>query len=580
MRMVGPNCMGLLNLDPEVRLSATFASVTPPPGGVAMSSQSGALGLAVLAAAERLGIGFSSFVSVGNKADVSGNDLLQYWEDDPHTRVILLYVESFGNPRRFARIARRVGQRKPIIAVKSGRTHAGTRAAGSHTAALASNDRAVDALFRQTGVIRADTMEEMFDLALLLSAQPLPRGPRVAILTNAGGPAILCADALEARGLEVVELGPVVREALLSFLPPEASVGNPVDMIASATPEGYERAAKLLLESEEVDALVAIYAPIEAADLAPVEAALQRAIRGAAQEKPVLTVLMGDEGRGVTRGMRDGVPSYAFPEAAARVLATAQGYAAWKARPQGNPVTSAGLEHEAARAICKGALEARGSGWLSHEEVVGVLRAAGLPEPLGAIAHSADEAAEHAAAIDGPVALKLLSRTLVHKTDVGGVLLDLENERDVRAAFAQMHDRLAADGHADAIEGILVQPMVSGGVEVMAGMTVDPVFGPIVAFGLGGILVEVLEDVAFRLTPLSREDAQEMLTSIRGRALLDGFRGSPAVDKDALVEILLRISQLSDRIPEIDDLDLNPIFIGGAGEGARVVDVRIHVAPV
>ncbi|MDF1699674.1 MAG: GNAT family N-acetyltransferase, partial [Planctomycetota bacterium] len=337
MRMVGPNCMGLINADPEVRLAATFAPVFPPAGNVAMSSQSGALGLAILATAEEIGIGLSTFVSVGNKADVSANDLLHYWEGDEHTDVVLLYVESFGNPRRFARIARRMGRSKPIVAVKSGRTGAGKRAAGSHTAALAESDVAVDALFRQTGVLRAETLEEMFDLALVLGSQPLPRGNKVAILTNAGGPGILAADALEARGMEIAELSDGVRAKLASFLPEEASTTNPVDMIAGAGASEYAQAAEVLLKAEEVDALILIHAPIEAAHLISVEDAMHDVLERIDEDdhKPVLTCLMGAGGRGPARKLRRGVPSYAFPEAAARVLGRVAEYAAWRREPLG-----------------------------------------------------------------------------------------------------------------------------------------------------------------------------------------------------------------------------------------------------
>ncbi|MHC5009762.1 MAG: bifunctional acetate--CoA ligase family protein/GNAT family N-acetyltransferase [Planctomycetota bacterium] len=580
MRMVGPNCMGLLNAEPDVRLTATFSPILPPAGNVAMSSQSGALGLAVLAAADQLGIGLSTFVSVGNKADVSGNDLIEYWEEDDRTEVILLYVESFGNPRRFARIARRVGRSKPIVAVKSGRTGAGKRAAGSHTAALAGSDVAVDALFRQTGVIRAGTMEEMFDLALLLSSQPLPRGRRVGVVTNAGGPAILCADACEGRGLEITELSKALRAELASFLPAEASTTNPVDMIASAGAAEYRRAVGLLLDSDEVDALVVIYAPIDAADLAPVEEAIHEAMDAAeAPCKPVVAVLMGEGGRGMTRGLRRGVPCYQFPEAAARVLGTVADYAAWRERPPGQPVELKGFDVGAARDLCRRVLAERGAGWLSASEAREVLGTAGLPLLEERVALDSEEAVRAAEAIGFPVALKLVSRTLVHKTDVGGVELDVPDAKGVRDAVARIRARLAEAGQANAFEGVLVQPMLAEGVEVMAGMTEDPVFGPLVAFGLGGIHVEVLGDTVFRVAPLTDQDAAEMVNGIRGRPLLEGFRGHPPADKAALEDLLLRVSRLAEDVPEIDDFDLNPVFALAPGQGCRIVDARIHVAP-
>jgi len=579
MRMVGPNCMGLINADPEVRLAATFAPVFPPAGNVAMSSQSGALGLAILATAEEIGVGLSTFVSVGNKADVSANDLLQYWEGDEHTGVILLYVESFGNPRRFARIARRVAREKPIVAVKSGRTGAGKRAAGSHTAALAESDVAVEALFRQTGVLRAETLEEMFDIALALSSQPLPRGNRVAILTNAGGPGILAADALEARGMRIAELSADVRARLDAFLPEEASTTNPVDMIAGAGAEEYARAAEVLLEADEVDALILIHAPIEASHLISVEDALHDVLArtDADERKPVLTCLMGAGGRGPARSLRRGVPSYAFPEAAARVLGRVAEYAAWRREPLGVEPELADFDGEAARAVCDRVLAGRGDGWLLPDEVAALAKAAGLPLVEGRVAKTPGEAVAAAAELGMPVAAKLVSRTLVHKTDLGGVKLGLRDAAAVRGAFEDIRRSLDEGGQGGAFEGVLIQPMLEGGVEIMAGMTEDPVFGPLIAFGLGGIHVEVLGDVVFRVAPLTDKDASEMVHGIRGRKLLEGYRGHPPADEAALEDMLLRLSRLADEVAEIDDVDINPAFARPPGEGCRIVDLRVHV---
>lgn len=579
MRMVGPNCMGLINADPEVRLAATFAPVFPPAGNVAMSSQSGALGLAILATAEEIGMGLSTFVSVGNKADVSANDLLLYWEGDEHTDVILLYVESFGNPRCFARIARRIGREKPIVAVKSGRTRAGKRAAGSHTAALAESDVAVDALFSQTGVLRAETLEEMFDIALVLSSQPLPRGNRVAILTNAGGPGILAADALESRGMQIAELSADVRARLAEFLPEEASTTNPVDMIAGAGAQEYARAVQVLLEADEVDALILIHAPIEASHLVSVEDALHDVLAkiDADDHKPVLTCLMGAGGRGPARRLRRGVPSYAFPEAAARVLGRVAEYAAWRREPLGVEPEFEDFDADAARGVCDRVLAERGDGWLLPDEVAELGAACGLPLVEGRVATSADEAADAAESLGMPVVAKLVSRTLVHKTDLGGVQLNLRDAAAVRNAFDTIRGALETAGHEDEFEGVLVQPMLSGGVEIMAGMTEDPVFGPLIAFGLGGIHVEVLGDVVFRVAPLTDKDAHEMVQGIRGRKLLEGYRGHPPADEPALEEMLLRLSRLVDEVDEIDDLDINPAFALPPGQGCRIVDLRVHV---
>jgi acetyl coenzyme A synthetase (ADP forming)-like protein len=581
MRMVGPNCLGLLNADPAVRLNASFSPVFPPAGRVAMSSQSGAVGLAALGAAAKRGLGFSTFVSVGNKADVSGNDLLQYWEEDAGTAVILLYLESFGNPRRFARIARRVGRRKPVVVLHSGLTRAGGRAAGSHTAALATNAAAAEALFRQTGVVRAGSMEEMFDLAAALESQPAPRGPRVAVVTNAGGPGILAADACEAGGLAVPEPSPELRQRLNELLPGAASVGNPFDLIAAAGPREYRRAVEAVLTSGEFDSLVVIFTPVGLAGTQDVEEAIAEGVVAArasgAAGRPVLACVLGADER--PRHLDCGaerVPCYPFPEAPARVLGKVAAYGAWLAQPPGAFPDFDDLRPAEARAACRAAA-ARGEGWLSAEEVRAVLEAAGLPLVPLAFAPTADEAAAAAARFGFPVAVKLASRRLVHKSEVGGVRLGLADEAAVRRAFEEIRARVAGDGQPGAMDGVTVQPMVRGGLEVMAGVTQDPLFGPLVAFGLGGVLVEVLADVGFRVAPLTDRDAAEMVRGIRGVKLLEGYRGRPPADLPAVEEALLRLSRLAEEVPEIREIDLNPIFALPPGEGCRIADARIRV---
>jgi acyl-CoA synthetase (NDP forming) len=583
MRMIGPNCLGLLATGPDVRLNATFVPASPPPGRVAISSESGGLGLAILAEAGRLGLGISACVSVGNRADVSSNDLLEYWEADDGTDVVLLYLESFGNPRRFARIARRVGRRKPIVAVKAGRTTAGRRAAGSHTAALAARDVAVDALFHQTGVIRAETLGEMFDLAAALGAQPLPAGRRVGVVTNAGGPAILCADACEAAGLRLPDLSAALKARLAAFLPAAAGLGNPVDMIASATPEQYGRVVAGLLGSGEVDALVVIHVSTGVADEAVTRAireGVAAARRGHGAGKPVLACLMPEAGaRSLPVSDTEHVPCYAFPEAAARVLGKLAAHAEWRARPPGRVPHFADFDGAAARQLCRGALAARGAGWLTTEETRAVLRAAGLPVSPGGVARTADAAADLARALGFPVAVKLASHQIVHKTEVGGVRLNLADEAQVRAAFADVRGRLARDGRLGAFDGVLVQPMVAGGTEVMVGVAHDPLFGPLLAFGLGGIYVEVLGDVCFRVTPVTDRDVGEMVRSIRGYRLLEGYRGHPPADVPAVEEVLLRVSRLVEDVHEIAELDLNPVFALPPGSGCRISDARLYVRP-
>ena len=582
MRMIGPNCMGVLNTDPAVRLNASFSPIVPPSGSVALSSQSGALGMAILELARERGVGLSTFVSVGNKADVSGNDLLQYWEADPKTAVILLYLESFGNPRRFARLARRIGRTKPIVCVKAGRTRAGSRAAGSHTAALAASDTAVDALFRQSGVVRADTIDEMFDIAACLEAQPLPAGRRVAIVTNAGGPGILAVDACEASGLTVVEFSAETRMRLSAFLPDEASVGNPVDMVASAGPDEYRRAIEVALTANEADALIILYTPV---DLTSTEQTLQAVRDGicagrrrGAGNKPILACLMAGPNRPrplVVDG--EHVPAYAFPENAARALAHVAAYADWRAQPPGLLWTFDDIKAEEARTICRHALTAHGEGWLSGDDTRAVLGAFGLPLAAGTIAHSADEAAALAQVIGFPVAAKLASRRVSHKSDCGVVQLNLTSDAAVRRAFEDIVTRSRTVAAPDEIEGVLIQAMIAGGVETMIGVSDDPLFGPLVAFGLGGIHVEVLRDVQFRVAPLTDRDVDDLIHGIRGLPLLRGYRGHPPADLEALRELLLRVSRLAVEVPEISELDLNPVIALPPGHGCRIVDARVRV---
>jgi acetyl coenzyme A synthetase (ADP forming)-like protein len=581
IRMVGPNCMGLLNTDPAVQLNASFSPVFPPHGRVAMSSQSGAMGLAILAAAQRSNLGLSTFVSVGNKGDISGNDLLQYWEEDPGTDVILLYLESFGNPRRFSRIARRVSLRKPIVALKSGGTKAGQRAAGSHTAALAAREVAVDALFRQTGVIRTETLEEMFDLAATLGGQPLPAGRRVAIVTNAGGPAILCTDACEAGGLVIPELSASTRAELAAFLPAAASLGNPVDMIASASPDHYRRTLETVLACAEVDAAIVIYIPVGLADTDAIGAAVAAGVTAARARggagKPVMVSMMTGQPRSALEVGTERIPVYAFPEAAGRTLGKVTGYAAWRAQPPGVIPDFDDLDLPAAREICGKALAERGKGWLSAGETRSVLQAVRLPVPAGGMAATAEEAIALASQVGFPVAVKLASRQLVHKTEVGGVRLGLADAAAVRHGFEEIRARLARDNQLDAMEGVIVQPMIAGGIEVMVGVTQDPLFGPLIAFGLGGVLVEVLADVCFRVTPLTDRDAAEMVAAIRGHRLLAGYRGKPPADVDAIQDVLLRVSRLAEEVPAITELDLNPVFALPPGQGCCIADARIQV---
>ena len=569
-RLIGPNCMGLLNTDPALRLNATFSPVYPPPGNVAMSTQSGALGLAILDYARRLDIGISSFVSVGNKADVSGNDLIQYWAEDPRTSVILLYLESFGNPKKFSEIARRVGRTKPIVAVKAGRSSAGSRAAASHTGALATSDAVVDALFRQAGIIRTERLEELFDVAALLSHQPVPRGTRVAILTNAGGPGILAADACEANGLELTSLSEATRARLRSFLPAAASVANPVDMLASAPAEHYSRAMAIILEDDQVDSVIAIFIPPLVTDPGEVAKAIAQSAR-AGHGKPVLGVFMRADGAPAALSP---IPSYAFPESAALALARVTQYGRWRTRPVEAPPDLARFDRAQIRAVVDKVLR-RGGGWTTPDEAATLLAAAGIDCAIGRVAAGLEDALAAASTIGYPLALKALGPTLLHKTERRAVSLNIAHPEDLRAAYADFGRRFS-----DEMTSVLVQQMVQPGVEMIVGALQDPLFGPLVACGTGGVLVDLLGDTTFRLHPLSEPDAREMLDELKGSRLLRGYRGAPPANEAALRDTLLRVSALVTVAPEVHELDVNPVIVTGARACAADVRIRIGDRPL
>jgi acetyl coenzyme A synthetase (ADP forming)-like protein len=572
MRLIGPNCMGIANTNPGVLLDATFAPGIPPRGRVGFSSQSGALGLAIMEFANSLGLGISTFVSVGNKADISGNDLLRYWESDNDTDVILLYLESFGNPKKFSEIARRVGRQKPIVVVKSGRSAAGARATSSHTGALiAASDVTVDALFRQAGVVRTDTLAELFDVAALLANQPLPKGRRVGIITNAGGPAILCADACEARGLEVPVLSDSSQARLREFLPAGASVGNPVDMIASAPAEHYRRAIEIAGKDENVDSLIVIFTPPLVTRADDVARSIIEARQQIDKDKPLLSVFLS--AHDVPKELHAAqvhIPSYSFPETAAIALARATRYRQWRDRRETYPARFADIRTDEAAAVVAAALS-RGEGWLTPAEVAQICSCYGLPLIEQRVVSSVAEAGCAAADIGGEIALKAIAPGLVHKTEAGAVKLYLNGVDAVRAAAVEMHERLSPSG-------FVVQRMAKSGVEMLVGVVHDPQFGPVVACGAGGVKVELLKDVSVRLTPLSNEDASEMIRELKTYPLLTGFRGSVPCDVAALEEGLLRVSAMVEDLPQIAELDCNPFLVHETG--ATILDARIRVTAV
>jgi len=580
MRIVGPNCMGIVNTDPEVNMNATFSPTFPPIGGIAMGTQSGALGQIILEYARNLNIGLSTFVSIGNRADVSSNDLLQYWGKDPSTRVILLYLESFGNPKKFVRIARSITPTKPVIVVKSGRTSAGFRAATSHTGALATGEVASEALFAQTGMVRVDTLEELFEVANLLYHQPIPQGNRVAILTNGGGPGIMTADACADRGLELHTLSDESVSRLKSFLPSRASLANPVDMTAEASPEDYSRALEILAHDDGIDIVIVIFIPpilVRAEEVA-------NAIRELAPEfrrrgKTLVASFMGSRGAGIEYDSKDGgcIPNFTFPEHTAVALAGAWEYSQWLRRPKGVVPKLTGINREKARQVVASALEQSSTRppWLEASSVSDLLNAYGIQLAVSKSVKTAEDAARAAEKIGFPVAVKLLSDKITHKTEVGGVVLSCRSSGEVKQAFNQIRESLEGLGRADEMQGVTIQPMISEGIEVIVGLTQDPSFGPLIMFGMGGVYAEFLRDITFRIHPLTDIDVQEMVRSVKAHQLFAGWRGSKPTDVKALEDLLLRVSAMVEDLPQIKEMDLNPVKAQEEGKGYVVVDARI-----
>jgi len=578
MRMVGPNCMGILNTDPAISLNATFAPGVPPPGNVGMFSESGALGIVALDYARRRNLGLSSFISAGNRADVSPNDMLAYWAGDPRTAVIVLYLEGFGNPRKFARIAPAVARNKPIVAIKAGRSAAGTRAAMSHSAALANLDVAVEALFEQAGVIRTNTFEEMFDVVTLLSTAPLLEGARIGVVTNAGGPGILFADACEARGLELPKFADETIARLRASLPSRAGFANPIDMTASASPDDYEHTIAEVGADPNVDALAVIYVPPMVTRPVEIAAAVARGAGHLPNAKPLLAVFLTSDAAPAQlhTGPRGAIPSYSFPENAALALAAANRYAKWRRRPRGEVLALGEFEASAIRSVVDRVLAlGETQGWLAPNDLAVVLGAVGIDV---AVAHecSAEDAPAAAERLGFPVVAKVIAPGVLHKSDVGGVIIGLKSCAEVATAVGSLRHRMIAIGAN--LEGVLLQREVSGGIEALVGVTTDPTFGSLIVCGTGGVTAEVYKDVAFRLHPVTDVDASEMLAGLRLSRLLDGYRGAPPGDREALKSVICKVSALVEVVPELAELDLNPVRVLAPGRGAIVLDARMRVA--
>jgi acetyl coenzyme A synthetase (ADP forming)-like protein len=577
--LVGPNCLGIINTDPVSQMNATFATDMPKAGNIGFVSQSGALCVAVLNYAQEANIGFSKFISMGNKAGVGENELLAYLRSDPKTDVILMYLEDLVDGREFMRIARETTgsakRPKPIIALKAGRTLPGARAASSHTGSLAGSDRVYDAIFEQSGVLRVETLEELFDYVKGFSRQPLPEGPNVGIVTNSGGPGILATDACIRHGLNIPPLSEITVSKLRRVLPKTASLHNPVDLVAEAQAEQYETALRSVLKDRKIHSAIVILTSTAFTEVDKISAAVVKVTREF--EKPVVCSFLGvfDVSRGIDILESDGIPNYRFPESAARVLSEMAKFTLWL----GRPLTRA-RAYRVDKAKVKmifDAVKKEERRFLLEQEAYDVLRAYRFPVIESRLAGAEGEAAEAARTIGFPVVLKIASADVVHKFDFDGVRLDLKNEAEVRRAYREILKNVRRHKRDARIAGVTVEKMARPGKEIILGMSRDPQFGPVLMFGLGGIYVEALEDVSFRLAPIREYSAMAMIKKTKTHKILEGFRGGPVYDLEAIAECLKKLSQLVVDFEDIQELDINPMLVYERGQGCRIVDARIVI---
>jgi acetyltransferase len=571
IRLIGPNCLGVI--DTHTPINASFAAGTPPDGPMAFMSQSGALGTAVLDIALAGKIGLSKFISLGNKADVSEVDLLEALQDDSETRVILIYSEGMPNGQEFIQVAKEVTRKKPVVAIKSGVTQAGSRAVSSHTGSLAGSEQAYQAAFRQAGVLRAESMEALFDMALALGYQPLLEKDQVAIITNAGGPGILATDALERAGLGLARLQNETIRTLEQQLPDAASAANPVDVLGDARADRFRFALDAAASDPNVNGILVVLTPQAMTEIEATAQAVGELTNKI--DKPVLACFMGEAQMqaGINVLEQYGVPNYPFPERAALAFKAMSQYREIRARPEAE-FAQFDVDREATREVIE-KVRSEGRVSIGDAEARTILKAYGLRIPKSEIAESPEQAVEIAREVGYPVVLKIASPDILHKTDVGGVRVGLESRQEVIDAYELMAYRAQRYLPEARVWGCMVQEMVEEGLEVLVGMNRDPQFGPLVTFGLGGIYVETLKDVTFRLAPFSKQEAREMLGEIRASALLDGVRGEPEVDKEAIADTLLRMGQLVQDFPEIVELDINPLVVFPRGQGATAIDMRL-----
>ena len=575
MRCVGPNCLGVVNTHPDVRMDGCFAETLPVRGDIGFVSQSGALGGGILNILKDLNIGFAQFISIGNQADVNAETAIEYWENDDDVKQILLYMESIQNPANFRRLASRITKRKPILALKAGRSAAGASAASSHTGSLAGSDMAAQALFRQSGVIREYSLEQLFASAKVFKNCPIPKGNRVAIITNSGGPGIMATDAICDYGMQMAQLSESTKDKLRSFLPAAASVKNPVDMIASAPLEHYQQTLETVLADEGVDMVISIYLPfLGLKDIDVAKAIMQ--IRAEHPEKPIVGVFMTkSEFFTALSDMDVTVPFFMYAEEAVDGLARLDMQRKWLERPIWS-IPTYDVDTARAKSIFAAAIE-DGRAELTTRESIDVLDAFGVRVCRSGFAHTIDEAVAIADRIGYPIVMKMTSKTTSHKTDVGGVRVNITSAEKLRAEYADLISKLQAKGLVDGLEGVIIQEMVRGSREMVCGIATDPQYGPMIMFGLGGVFVEVMKDVTFSLAPLSDQDAKDMVKSVKAYKLLEGARGTTPAQIDKIEETLLRLSQLLKEMPFVRELDINPLMISEANGEPIAVDGRIKV---
>ena len=573
VRFIGPNCLGMI--DTHSKVNASFAAGMPAKGGIGFFSQSGALCLAVLDRALPDKIGFSKFISMGNKADISDTDIMLALAEDEHTKVILGYIEGVGDGRKFMDVATQVSKKKPVIILKSGITSSGAKAASSHTGALAGREAAFDAAFKQSGIIRAHTINELFNFALAFANQPLPQGPNVAIITNSGGPGILAADACDKSDLKLAPPHKEIVDELRTFLPPVASFYNPVDILGDAGSDRYEKAITTVLKDDKIHGIMVLLTPTATVDVEATAVAVANIANET--DRPILTSFMGKKSieEAAKTLLSYGVPNYSYPEEAVSSMNAMYHYHVWINKPDKQYQGFPGFKEKAVRVFANAKKENRDR--FTDSEVHDVLAAYGFALPKSAFARTSEEAVDAAMEIGYPVVMKIVSPQIVHKSDIGGVRVNLNSKQEVEKAFFEITTHLRNIMPAAQIYGVMIQEMVRGGKEIIMGITKDPQFGHMIMFGLGGIYVEVLKDIAFRITPLSREDAHEMIRETKTFPLLRGVRGEAEADIESIEHSLMILSQMAVDFPQIIEADINPLLVRRRGEGVVAIDARFAI---